>query len=190
VLRFLALLKTKAFKILLLGVISGMIILALFSYMIHFTTQSSFCISCHEMRIVAEQGWMQSIHYKNKSGIIAQCSDCHIEPELLQMLWTKTRDGLNDIWVHNTGESDPYKMDWEKLSQVAREHSSDSSCKRCHSNIASPANASIKMIIAHRAYKRMNGRKKCVDCHTTEFHGEFKKYLLRNSTKKGMPDEQ
>ena len=67
-------------------------------------------------------------------------------------------------------------MDWEHLRDNARRKISDSSCKKCHSNITAKG-VPLKAIVAHRAYLRMDGRKRCVDCHTKEFHGNFKEYL-------------
>jgi len=144
---------------------------------IHVTATPEFCMSCHEMRIVGEQGWMRSPHYRNPKGVVAGCKDCHIPPELVHMLWTKTRDGVKDIAVHLFGESDAKKMDWDHLRDMARAKVSDSACRTCHDNLT-PKGAEIKTIIAHRAYQRLDGEKKCTDCHTKEFHGKFREYLF------------
>lgn len=144
---------------------------------IHYTGTPEFCMICHEMRIVGEQGWMKSVHYQNARGITAECKDCHIPPELPHMLWTKVRDGSKDIYHHFLGESTPSRMDWDELRETARGKVSDSACKTCHDNLT-PKGAPIKEIIAHRAYLRMDGRKRCVDCHRTEFHGAFKSYIF------------
>ena len=96
-----------------------------------------------------------------------------IPPELGHMLWTKARDGSKDIFVHVFGVSEPSRMNWTHLRETARKKISDSSCKKCHSNITAKG-IPLKAIVAHRAYQRMEKRKRCVDCHTTEFHGNFK----------------
>lgn len=140
------------------------------------TSTTPFCLSCHEMRVVGEQGWKRSIHYANGSGVVAECHDCHVPPEPLPLLWTKTRDGVKDVVVHYLGESDPERMPWDRLAASARRKISDSACKTCHAN-PTPAGASLKMIMAHREYKRMHGRKRCLDCHTRAFHGEFRSIL-------------
>lgn len=170
-------LKTKTFKLLALGALIGAFGLFVFGQVIVFTSTTEFCTSCHEMQLVAQQGWMKSPHYQNEHGVVAKCSDCHIEPDILPMIHTKTRDGITDIWVHLFGEADPYRMDWKALKESARKHSDDSACRSCHDNLT-PGGGSIKMIIAHRAYQRMDGKRKCVDCHKDEFHGEFHRYLF------------
>jgi cytochrome c nitrite reductase small subunit len=165
-------------------IISAFIIGAVFSGIfigvsfitIEATSTPEFCMTCHEMKIVGEQGWEKSGHVHNSGGVVAECKDCHIPPGLVPMLWTKARDGSKDIFMHVFGESDPYKIKWDEHGRTARKKISDSSCLRCHKNLI-PDGASIKMIIAHREYKRLDGQKKCLDCHTNEFHGEFKNYL-------------
>lgn len=147
-----------------------------FSFAFHASSSTASCITCHEMRVVAEQGWMKSPHYQNAYGVVAECADCHIEPEISSMVWTKVRDGSRDIWVHTFGQSDPVQMDWDELAELARFHSKDSACKRCHNNLT-PQGGSIKMIIAHREYLRFQGGKKCVECHRSGFHDRFRQYL-------------
>jgi nitrate/TMAO reductase-like tetraheme cytochrome c subunit len=149
---------------------------------LHYTATPEFCMSCHEMRVVGEQGWMRSPHYRNQYGVVAECGDCHIPPEteLARMLWVKTRDGSWDIYTHLFGESEPRGMDWDKLSVSARSKIHDSSCVKCHSNLTARG-VPMKAIIAHREYERFKrtpepGR--CLDCHTEEFHAGFKQYLF------------
>lgn len=130
--------------------------------------------------MVGEQGWMKSKHYQNQAGVVAGCTDCHVPPELFPKLWTKTRDGVKDIVVHLFGESDPQHMDWTALGASARSHIYDSACQRCHQNLL-PNGASIKMINAHLEYRRLNGAKKCLECHKEEIHPEFKRHLFGES---------
>ena len=168
--------KRKA-RLLSIGFLVGVVFIALFSGVFSYSSSTEFCISCHEMRIVAEQGWMRSPHYKNPHGVVAQCADCHIPPQFLSMLWTKTRDGMKDVFIHTFGESDPHKMGWDELSAVVREKISDSSCLRCHSNLT-PHGANPKTLKAHREYLREDNKKRCLDCHRDPFHGKFKEYLF------------
>ena len=168
--------------------VSGVVITIFFGFgsffIIEHTGSSKFCMICHEMRIVGEQGWKRSVHYHNPKGIVAECKDCHIPPEIFHMLWTKGRDGTKDIFVHFFGNSESDIMDWRHLQANARRKISDSSCLKCHSNLT-PRGTSIKVIIAHRAYERLKGSKKCIDCHKTEFHGEFLK-LINNKANVGV----
>ncbi len=145
------------------------------------TSSPSFCMSCHEMQVVAEQGWMHSKHYNNRGGVVAGCSDCHVPPSLFPKLWVKTRDGLKDVWVHFLGQSDPTKMDWEALGKSARSKIYQSACEKCHQNLE-PEGASIKALVAHRENRRAESPKSCLECHVEEFHGRFKQFLSGPAT--------
>jgi len=144
-----------------------------------YTSRTEYCMSCHEVQIVAEQGWMKSSHYQNKAGVVAQCADCHLPPGAFAFAYAKIRYGLKDFIVHHLYNPDPYKIDWDKMRDETRLMIKDASCMRCHSNLT-PDGGSIKMLQAHRKYQRLKGEKRCLDCHTKEFHPKFKDYLFGN----------
>ena len=45
------------------------------------TNTEAFCFSCHTMSENVYQEYKASIHYKNRSGVKAICSDCHVPHE-------------------------------------------------------------------------------------------------------------
>ncbi|MCU0611772.1 MAG: NapC/NirT family cytochrome c [Candidatus Eisenbacteria bacterium] len=169
--------------------IGGVLALALVgaaSLGVSWSSSSSFCMSCHEMRVVGEQGWMQSRHYQNDAGVVASCSDCHVPHRLFPKLYVKARDGSKDVFVHFFGESDPSRMNWDELAASARRKVYDESCRSCHQNLT-PEGLSIKGIVAHREYLRMKGRQRCLDCHLELFHGGFREYLFGQNHEGGTP---
>jgi cytochrome c nitrite reductase small subunit len=167
---------TRTIKLLSLGAAIGALLVGGMAWSVSWSSTTEFCISCHEMRIVAEQGWMHSKHYQNEHGVVAQCADCHIPPGTFAKLWVKTRDGIKDLRVHSFGESDPEKMDWDALAASARESITDSACRRCHAN-DTPQGMSVKGLVAHRENERLEEKKTCLECHKEEFHGRFRSYL-------------
>ncbi len=180
-------LDARTVRAFVLGAVVIAILIGVSAYSIGVTSSNEFCMSCHEMRLVAEQGWMQSKHHSNPKGVVANCVDCHLPAEPVAMLWTKTRDGMKDVFVHYFGNSDPESMNWEELAASARSKISDSSCMKCHKNLT-PKGAKIKMIIAHREYLRLKN-KRCLDCHKQEFHPWYRKYYgkkLANTKEGGM----
>lgn len=180
-----ALMRRKWQFVALAGAVGFGAFLVLFSsFAIHASGTPGFCMSCHEMRIVGEQGWMQSPHYRNDRGVVAQCSDCHVPPELAHMLWVKTRDGVKDVVVHTFGESDPHRMDWDELRETARGKIHDSSCRRCHQNLEARG-LPLTAIMAHRENAGLDAPRKCVVCHRTEFHGGFRAYLHNETISRG-----
>lgn len=173
--------KSKAVRIFAFGFAAGVLAVAIGAIGVALTSSNAFCMSCHEMRVVAEQGWMHSKHYNNRGGVVAGCSDCHVPPSLFPKLWVKTRDGLKDVWVHFFGQSDPTKMDWEALAKSARSKIYQSSCEKCHQNLE-PEGASLKALVAHRENKRAEKPQSCLECHVEEFHGRFKQFLTGPAT--------
>ncbi|MFW6161290.1 MAG: cytochrome c3 family protein [Planctomycetota bacterium] len=168
--------RRKTIGLLTAGAGLGVLAVAVAAVSIEHSSSDAFCMSCHEMRVVAEQGWMHSAHYQNDGGVVAGCADCHVPPELVPKLWVKTRDGVKDVYVHFLGESDPQQMDWDDLAVSARAKIYDSACRKCHQNLT-PDGASIATLVAHRENQRLEEPKRCLDCHDEEFHGRFRLVL-------------
>ena len=157
------------------GIAGGILFVGLFFIMIGETSTSGFCMVCHEMRWVGEQGWMKSVHYQNDSGVTAGCGDCHIPPSLVPKLWVKARDGAKDVYTHFLGEADIDEMDWGHMSKLARRKIHDASCAKCHHNLTAKG-LPLKAIMAHRQYLRYRN-KRCLDCHVGQFHKPEEKPL-------------
>ncbi len=164
--------RKKRWTLVVAGILLGILVSAIGSGALSITSQTGFCISCHEMRFVAEQGWKKSPHFDNEHGVVAQCADCHVPPGILSKVWTKTRDGTKDILVHLFGNTDIHKMDWKELGKLARSKIHDSACRKCHDSLT--RKGPLKAIIAHRENQRLSRRrKKCLECHNQSFHGGF-----------------
>src|SRR5215813_11707406 len=65
------------------------------------TGTEQFCAtSCHEMRQVYEE-YKGTIHDKNRTGVRAECSDCHIPHDsVVSTLYAKVTTGTKDIYHH------------------------------------------------------------------------------------------
>src|SRR5512135_1512008 len=48
-----------------------------FTTVVEATNSVEFCTSCHTMSTNYEE-YKQSVHYSNRSGVRAGCSDCHV----------------------------------------------------------------------------------------------------------------
>ncbi len=130
-----------------------------------YTSSEKFCISCHEM-LGSYQAWKTSSHYKNESGVVATCADCHLPTDMISKIKVKILTGARDSFVHYLG--DPEGLDFKELAIKARENIGDDSCVQCHKN-PFPAHLSKGGFIAHRALER-GTEKKCVDCHKNLVH--------------------
>src|SRR5210317_1680459 len=58
--------------------IVGVIFWGGFNTAMEVTNTMDFCISCHEMEENVYVEYQTTIHYTNRSGVRASCSDCHV----------------------------------------------------------------------------------------------------------------
>ena len=60
------------------GFIAGIIFWGGFNTAMEVTNTEPFCIACHEMQSNPYQELQGTIHWSNRSGVRATCSDCHV----------------------------------------------------------------------------------------------------------------
>ena len=70
--------KWSVLALLAVGFFSGIVFWGGFNTGMEATNQLEFCIGCHEMRDNVYQEYKQTIHYSNRTGVRAICSDCHV----------------------------------------------------------------------------------------------------------------
>lgn len=152
---------------------------------IKLTSTTSFCLSCHEMRVYHKELAM-SPHAKDASGQEIGCSRCHIpNAHVVRMLGAKAWMGIKDVWEHNTG--DVTDLDRAGMQAVARRFTDDSNCRQCHQdlmrNAANTAENSIYGQLSHANYLGENGKSSggCVYCHRNVAHlPEFDMRIPKN----------
>ncbi|HJS36888.1 MAG TPA: NapC/NirT family cytochrome c, partial [Burkholderiales bacterium] len=101
------------------------------------TNTEGFCIGCHEMRDNVYAEFKDTIHDKNRSGVRAVCSDCHVPREPVAMLMRKAAATF-EIWGKITGVIDT-KEKFEKMrhTMAVREwtrmkKNNSQECRNCH----------------------------------------------------------
>ncbi|MGS0635721.1 pentaheme c-type cytochrome TorC [Citrobacter sp. VF227] len=136
---------------------------------VHYTSTTEFCLSCHSMRTAGEE-YKTSVHFRNASGVRAECKDCHIPPGIVPTLVLKTQ-ALNDLYHTFISPSidTPEKFTAKRAELAQREWArmsanNSAACQSCHSYEAmdhgkQSANAAAQMTAA--AAKNSN----CIDCH-------------------------
>ena len=101
------------------------------------TNTESFCISCHEMKNTVYQEYKESLHYKNRTGVRATCSDCHVPKPFFHKMKRKIL-AVNDVYHTLRGTiNTPEKMESRRLHLAqkvwAQMKESDSrECRYCH----------------------------------------------------------
>lgn len=147
-------------------------ILVIFSFKaIKYTSTDEFCMSCH-VHPHAEEAWLLSSHYDNKSGIVVHCVQCHLPPPgTFNHLSEKAKTGARDVYAMVFKDTD--KINWEAKRELpaAIKHTYEESCLMCHENLF-PAGLSQEGEKAHLHYD-MNAEKldlNCLNCHLDVGH--------------------
>ncbi len=175
--------KTGLFLIIfLLGFASFGAMNTFFSY----TNTTEFCTSCHSMTVNFEE-YKETIHYKNASGVRAECADCHVPKEFLPKLKAKIiaakdvyHEFIGDFAVSDELKADPEKYlehydkhRWAMASAVwAKMEASDSrECRTCHSFAAMDFDEQGRQP-AKKHPRAMKKGQTCIDCHKGIAHTE------------------
>ncbi|WP_040977599.1 NapC/NirT family cytochrome c, partial [Necropsobacter massiliensis] len=69
-----------------LSFIAGIVFWGGFNTALEYTNTEEFCSSCHMNDVVPE--YRHSVHYMNRSGVKATCSNCHLPHEFIPK-WTR-----------------------------------------------------------------------------------------------------
>ncbi|MBO8169501.1 MAG: NapC/NirT family cytochrome c [Thermoanaerobacteraceae bacterium] len=145
----------------------------------HYTSQESFCRSCHEME-QAFQTYKNSPHLVNDAGIVAECKNCHLPPGTLSMLAAKVGK-LRMVVTHVLEQPEGYTWDLERghRQRVARQSISDESCLQCHDPLKiEPVNEVQQM-----AHSTAIGKTACISCH--RYVGHRTEKLAKKLAKEG-----
>jgi cytochrome c-type protein NapC len=140
------------------------------------TNTEQFCIGCHEMRDNVYAEFKGTIHDRNRSGVRAVCSDCHVPREPVPMLQRKVRATF-ELIGHMRGvidtkekfEAHRYQLAvrvWTRMKQTDSHE-----CRNCHhADAMEPEKQSAKAQARHLKMKTEGLT--CIDCHFGIAHKE------------------
>ena len=152
-----------------LGVVLGILFWGGFNWAMELTNTESFCISCHEMEANVYREYRNTIHYSNRSGVRAICSDCHVPKEWIHKVVRKVK-ATKELFYHFTGEIDTAEKFEAKRMQLAKNvwyamKTTDSrECRNCH-NFTFMDLALQEPRAAERHTEAAKQGKTCIDCH-------------------------
>ena len=84
------------------GFIGGIVFWGAFNTAMEFTNTETFCVSCHEMRSNVYQELSRTVHFSNRSGVRAICSDCHVPHDWTDKIARKMQ-ASKEVWGHLFG---------------------------------------------------------------------------------------
>jgi cytochrome c-type protein NapC len=146
------------------------------AYGLAWTNTEEFCTSCHEMRDNVYAEFKGTIHDKNRSGVRAICSNCHVPHEPVALIKRKMRASL-ELYGHFMGVIDTKEKFQARKYQLAtrvwtRMKETDSlECRNCHHDDAMDPEKQSEKAQARHAKMKTEGLT-CIDCHFGIAHSE------------------
>ena len=112
--------------VILLTIIGTIVGTNLFNTGMATTNTEQFCSDCHTNDVVPE--YQASIHFSNRSGVKAICSDCHVPHEFVPKMVRKMQ-ASTEVYAHFTGKVDT-KEKFEKHRKRRKAPNHESACRR------------------------------------------------------------
>src|SRR5450631_3435478 len=113
--------KFSLLTLLVVGFFGGIIFWGGFNTGMEATNTLAFCISCHEMRDNVYKEYQQTIHYQNRTGVRAICSDCHVPHAWTPKIIRKIQASM-EVWGKITGYIDtPEKFEVHRMAMATKE---------------------------------------------------------------------
>lgn len=161
--------KYSLLALLLVGFFSGIIFWGGFNTALEQTNKLEFCIGCHEMRDNVYQEYKETIHYKNRTGVRAICSDCHVPKDWVHKMMRKisaSQEVYEKIvgWVDTPEKFEAHRMEMATSEWNRMKASGSRECKNCHNFDAMEAKKQKPKAQEMHA-KAVKQGKTCIDCH-------------------------
>jgi cytochrome c-type protein NapC len=144
------------------------------------TNSLEFCTTCHEMRDNVYQEYKETIHYSNRSGVRAVCSDCHVPKDWTHKIIRKVQ-ASGEVWGKITGSIDTKEKFEAKRMQLATHEwarmkaTNSRECRNCH-NFDAMSPELQKQTPYKKHMKAKEEGKTCIDCHKGIAHHLPKEY--------------
>lgn len=156
------------------GIVLGVLFWGAFNWSLELSNKETFCISCHEMEKNVYLEYRDTIHYANRSGVRATCSDCHVPDQWIYKMIRKIR-ATNELWHKAIGSIDTKEKFQAKRLTLAmyewkRMKKTDSrECRNCHHfDYMDYSEQGRRSANIHD--KGFAEGKTCIDCHKGVAH--------------------
>ena len=184
-------------RMIVVGVLGGVIIWGGLNTGMEWTNRTEFCLSCHEMGILAEE-LKKTVHYKNRSGTTASCADCHVasskNPIDYGRKLTMKVLAARDVIGHLRGTIDtPEKFEAHRLEMAKRvwekmKASDSKECRNCHHfETMDPEKQKDRSVVKHEG--ALEDGKTCIECHKGVAHKPVHHLLEQEEAAKAAKKE-
>jgi cytochrome c-type protein NapC len=156
------------------GTIAAMVIgasmLGGFGAVIAHTNTLGFCTSCHEMADNNYAEYKDTIHSRNRTGVRAICSDCHVPHDVVGLLVHKA-GALRDLMYHFEGTIDTrekftaHRLEMAKKVWLHMKETDSRECRSCHDRAAMAPDMQGRT--AQKQHQQLDNGSgaTCIDCH-------------------------
>ena len=154
----------------LIAFAAGVIFWGGFNTAMEFTNKEAFCTGCHEMADNPYPELATTIHFSNRSGVRAICSDCHVPHNWTDKIARKMQ-ASKEVWGKLFGTIDTREKFLDKRlvlaeHEWARLKANDSlECRNCHSAVAMDLTKQTPRAAAIHTRYLLSGERTCIDCH-------------------------
>lgn len=154
------------------------------SVALHATSSNEFCYVCHSHDQFIRPEYEASTHFRNASGVRAQCADCHLPHDnFAELLVTKiivSADIIPEV-MGKLSTQKKYDAHKEEMAESVRAQfrANDSKfCRHCHAVEA--MNPELQSPMAGRIHASMaQTGKTCIDCHRNLVHTPAESHAAR-----------
>lgn len=181
--------KYSLLGLLVVGFFGGIFFWGGFNTGMEATNKMEFCISCHEMRDNVYEEYKYTIHYSNRTGVRAVCSDCHVPKDWTHKIIRKVQASY-EVWGKITGKIDTKeKFEANRLAMAEREWArmkatNSIECRNCHDFEAMSPELQKKTPYKKHMEAKDAGQT-CIECHQGIAHR-----LPKGFKKPGTDDEE
>ena len=161
--------------------IAGIVFWGGFNTAMEATNTLDFCISCHEMEKNVYQEYTHTIHYQNRTGVRATCSDCHVPDPWVHKVVRKVQ-ATKELWHKALGSIDtPEKFDAKRLKMAksvwhAMKSTDSRECRNCH-DFQSMAPEFQRPRARTQHLNAFKSGQTCIDCHKGIAHKDVRDLL-------------
>ena len=157
--------------------LAGVTAWAGFNGALYYSNSEAFCISCHVMKENVYAEYQASVHYTNRTGVRAICSDCHVPKEWGPKMARKIQATLHEVphWIMGTIDT-PEKFEARRLYLARRvwsdmKESDSRECANCHTLEHMDPDKQARSARSKHTVKRRDERgETCIDCHQGVAH--------------------
>ncbi len=164
--------NAAAGALLAMGFVGGILFWGAFNTGMEATNTETFCSGCHAP-IVEEI--RETIHYSNRSGVRAICSDCHVPHDWTDKIVRKVQASKELVAYAMGTISTPEKFharrgylanrEWQRMKQ-----NDSQECRNCHDFDYMDFTEQGRRSVAQHSTALASGDKTCVDCHKGVAH--------------------